>query len=143
MPKFGDRSTNKLLTCDQRLQLVFNKVIKKIDCAVICGYRNQTKQDAAFINGKSKVQFPNSKHNSFPSMAADVTPYITGRGIPWPDKKDKTFMKDVGAWYLLIGYTLAIAGEMGIILRSGADWDRDWDITDQRFDDLPHFEIVE
>jgi len=143
MPNYSKSSHNRLMTCDVRLIHVFTKVITKFDHTIICGHRIKIEQDTAFANGHSKVQFPNSKHNKYPSKAVDAGPYVTGRGIIWPDKKSKYYIKDVGAWHLFAGYVLATAGEMGIKLRWGGDWDRDWNLIDQRFDDLPHFEIVE
>ena len=34
MPKFGKNSKERLATCDERLQKVFNEVIKYVDCSV-------------------------------------------------------------------------------------------------------------
>jgi hypothetical protein len=30
---------------------------------------------------------------------------------------------------------------MGINLRWGGDWDQDWEVKDNKFDDFPHFEL--
>jgi peptidoglycan L-alanyl-D-glutamate endopeptidase CwlK len=35
---------------------------------------------------------------------------------------------------------LGIAQSMGINLRWGGDWDKDWEVQDNKFDDFPHFE---
>ena len=34
-----------------------------------------------------------------------------------------------------------VAKGMGITLRWGGDWDRDFQVNDNKFDDFPHFEI--
>ena len=41
------------------------------------------------------------------------------------------------------GFVLGIASQMGLKIRWGGDWDRDTEVKDNRFDDLPHFEIRE
>ena len=39
MAKFGRTSKNRLATCDERLQKVFNEVIKYVDCSALEGHR--------------------------------------------------------------------------------------------------------
>lgn len=133
MPSFGKTSTENLESAERDLQVVFNEVIKRFDCSVICGHRTREEQDA--IDPKfSKVKWPHSKHNFEPSRAVDVIPYP----VDW-DNTDRM--------YLFVGYVLATAQmmyDMGLIdheIRSGADWDGDTMTDDQRFIDLPHFEI--
>ena len=42
------------------------------------------------------------------------------------------------------GFVKGIAkGMYNIDLRWGGDWDNDWEVKDNRFDDFPHFEIKE
>ena len=83
---FGRRSLSRLSTCHPVLQHLMRKVIARddlpCDITVLCGYRNQAEQDAAYLAGNSKLQFPKSKHNSSPSMAVDIAPYIDG-GVSW------------------------------------------------------------
>lgn len=134
MPKFSLRSQLKLQTCHVKLQAVFEKVVKKYDCIIICGHRGKFEQDEAYEGGKSKLKFPRSKHNSFPSMAVDVAPYHADKPhIRWDD---------LGGFYMFAGYVLRVADEMGIKLRYGGDWDGDKKTTDQKFNDLPHFELI-
>ena len=130
MPKFGVNSRDKLSSCDERLQNVFNEVIKHIDCSVLEGHRSGERQDKLFDLGRTKVKYPNGRHNAFPSNAVDVTPYP----IDWEDRERQT---------LFAGFVLGTAKAMGITLRWGGDWDRDYQVQDNKFDDFPHFEIVE
>jgi len=133
MPNFGNRSQSNLATAHPELQRLFNKVIKTYDCAVICGYRNQEDQDKAFHSGQSKTPWPQSKHNSQPSMALDVVPwFFTKPNIRWEDK-DK--------FYHFAGYVQAVADQLGISIRWGGNWDSDEELHDQTFFDLPHFEL--
>ena len=130
MPYFGKKSKQRLATCDERLQKVFNEVIKYVDCSVLEGHRGQERQDKLYEEGKTKLKFPNGRHNMAPSNAVDVTPYP----VDWDDRERQT---------LFAGFVLGIARSMGVRLRWGGDWDMDFQVLDNRFDDFPHFEIRE
>ena len=128
MPRFGKRSKERLSTCDERLQKVFNEVIKYIDCTVLEGHRGQERQDKLFDEGKTKVKYPSGRHNANPSRAVDITPYP----VDWDDRERQT---------LFAGFVIGTARAMGITLRWGGDWDMDFKVMDNRFDDFPHFEV--
>ena len=128
MPKFGTRSRNALHSCDEKLIKVFNEVIKTVDCSVLEGHRNKAKQDEYYDEGKSKVKYPNGRHNKLPSMAVDVCPYP----IDWDDRE---------RFHLFAGFVLGIAKSMGINLRWGGDWNQNFEVDDNKFDDFPHFEL--
>lgn len=128
--KFSKRSLDKLKTCDERLQKIFMEVIKHIDITILEGFRGKELQNLYYEQGKSKLKFPNGKHNKMPSLAVDVAPYP----IDW---------KDSARFYYLAGFAKGVASQMGYKLRFGGDWDSDNDFKDQNFHDLPHFEIVE
>jgi len=128
MPKFGKRSRESLKTCDERLQKVFNEIIKYVDCSVLEGHRGEYDQERLFKEGKTKARWPMGRHNSSPSRAADVVPYP----IDWDDRE---------RFHLFAGFVLGIARSMGITLRWGGDWDQDWTVKDNKFDDFPHFEV--
>jgi hypothetical protein len=133
------KSKNNLATVDIRLQNLFNEVIKYFDCTVIYGYRSPEEQNDLYQIGRTKpgTKVTNidgytkkSKHNYYPSRAVDVAPYP----INFTDYK---------RIYMFIGYVLATAEQMGIRIRSGSDWDMDTEVTDQSFNDLLHFELLE
>jgi peptidoglycan L-alanyl-D-glutamate endopeptidase CwlK len=130
MPSFSDKSHSRLGTCDPRLQQVFHEVIRHFDCTILEGHRDKERQNRMVEEGRSKVRWPDGKHNTVPSMAVDVTPYP----IVWDDRERQT---------LFAGYVLATAKAMGVDLRWGGDWDSDTEVRDNSFDDLVHFEIVE
>lgn len=130
MPKFSRTSRERLESCDIRLQNIFNEVIKRWDCSIICGHRSEYDQNRAYKTGNSRLMFPKSKHNSSPSVAIDVAPYP----IDW---------NDVIAFAHFAGYVIRVAEDQGIKLRWGGDWDGDKFNKDQSFNDLPHFEIIE
>ena len=136
---FGQTSLTRLSTAHPDLQRLMHAAMAKqlMDFSVIQGHRGQVEQDAAFASKASKVQWPNSRHNSNPSLAVDIAPYP----IRWGDAKDPQRGKAIGNFYRLAGIVLATARELDINVRWGGDWNMDGDIYDQKFDDLPHFEL--
>lgn len=129
---FGRRSLDRLATCHPVLQRLMRKVIARddlpCDITILCGYRNQAEQDAAYLAGNSKLQFPKSLHNSSPSLAVDIAPYING-GVSW----DR-------AWYFklapLVKQTwlqMTEEEQDGYQLSWGGEW--------KSFVDLPHFQL--
>ncbi len=130
MPGFSEKSIAKLASCDPRLQRVFYEVVRNFDCTILEGHRDQERQNRMVDEGKSQVRWPDGRHNTVPSMAVDVTPYP----VVWDDRERQT---------LFAGYVLATAKTMGLDLRWGGDWSMDFEVRDNQFDDLVHFEIVE
>jgi len=129
MPHFGTKSKRELATCDIRLQEIAHIAIKTVDFAVIEGHRGKEKQNQAFNAGKSEIEWPNGKHNSDPSKAFDLFP----SPYDWKDRE---------AFIRFAAFILGIAAGLGYKLRWGGDWDKDWDLKDNRFNDWPHFEII-
>ena len=128
MPKFSRKSKERLATCDERLQKVFNEVIKYADCSVLEGHRSEERQNKLYEEGKTKVKYPKGRHNASPSLAVDVAPYP----IDWDDRERFT---------LFAGFVIGVARGMGITLRWGGDWNMNFEVNDNKFDDFPHFEV--
>ena len=128
MAKFGKSSRARLATCEDELQKVFNEVIKYVDCSVLEGHRGQERQDKLLLESKTKVQYPLGRHNAIPSRAADVVPYP----VDWNDRE---------RFHLFAGFVLGIARGMDINLRWGGDWNQNFEVDDNMFDDFPHFEL--
>lgn len=132
MPAFSRTSQGRLSTCTEGIQEVFNEVIKHYDCTILCGHRGAAAQMQAVATGASKTEFPNSKHNSYPSKAVDVAPYP----VDWDD---------LDRFYHFGGFVMAVAKMKDIKLRWGADWNGNMDFRDEKgkLRDFPHFEEVE
>ena len=75
MYKYGKKSLEKLATCHEDLQIIANELIKVMDVTILCGERGEEEQNKAYNEGKSKLQYPKSKHNKSPSIAIDLAPY--------------------------------------------------------------------
>jgi len=129
MSHFGKRSLKNLSEAHDDLQRLFKEVVANYDCSVIEGRRGQEEQDTLYHAKKSKLRYPQSKHNTSPSLAVDVIPYP----VDWNDKI---------RFYHFVGYVKGVADKLGIKIRCGADWDGDNTFKDQTFHDLPHFELI-
>ena len=112
MYKFSRKSLSKLETCHKDLQILFNQVIKNIDCIILEGYRDSEKQKELFEEGKSKII--KSKHNLKPSYAIDVAPYpipykwgdINYKNPPKGDELNRIIkVKKIGSSSIAIMYT--------------------------------------
>ena len=137
MPSYSESSLSKLSTCELPLQRLFLEVVKHRDNTVLEGHRGEALQHQYFLEGKSKLDWPNGNHNADPSKAVDSVPYP----IDWTKvtKEDKWA---INALCEYAGFVLGIAAMMEIPIRWGGDWDGDGDLSDQQFHDLPHFELL-
>ena len=164
MPEYSNSSKAKLRTCDPDLQKLFNFVIEYLDNSILEGHRDEKTQNQYFAQGKSKVKFPFSKHNKLPSQAVDSVPYpidwrfegaLINHIRKYLDLKPKSILniadvekeiisivENIERWFMYIGFVRGVASHMGIKLRSGADWNSDGYTSDQKFNDLPHFELI-
>ena len=134
MASFSAASKARLLTCHPDLQRLVNRVIERRDCTVVSGRRGQGEQDELYRTGFSQKKYPFSRHNSKPSEAVDVLKYHECTPhLRWDDVEGN---------YNFIGFVHGIADQLGIEIRSGADWDMDNDFSDQSFIDVAHFELV-
>lgn len=153
MNNWSQRSREQRQGCVWQLHVLFDRVLETVDCTWLEGYRHPYRQAQLFKEKKTKLL--HGKHNIFPSEAADVVPYP----VRWPKKPGfikrlwlrplKNWMKDYARLYAFAGFVQGTAvemkrhGEIDCDIRSGFDWDGDWDLHDQTFDDLPHHEIRE
>jgi len=129
MPFFSLRSRRQLNTCDDRLVQLFTHVVRQYDCTILEGHRDEERQNELYRQGLSKLRWPFGRHNTTPSEAVDVAPYP----IDWQDTE---------RFYHFSGYVQGQANALRIPIRWGGDWDRDYDLNDQTFYDLVHFELI-
>jgi peptidoglycan LD-endopeptidase CwlK len=145
MPKFSEISLSKIKTCHDDLKIILHEAIKIVDFTVLEGSRTLEQQQKYFKEGKSKLDGikQKSKHQiskeSPLSLAVDIAPYP----VDWSNNSKK-----LARFYFLAGVIISIAtklrieGKINHSIRWGGDWDRDLDFSDNRFDDLPHFELI-
>jgi len=126
--KFSERSLARLDECDPRLQRILKEAIRHVDFSILEGHRDERRQNRMYDEGRSKLRWPDSKHNKTPSLAVDLAPHPLDWG-------------NLARFAHLAGMCRGIASQMGIKLRWGGDWDRDGELSDNRFNDLPHLEL--
>jgi len=133
--RFGKNSQKRLDTCHILLQFLMKEVLSLgvVDFTIICGHRTKESQDHAYRYGRSKLKWPQSKHNSLPSLAIDIAPWVNG---------EVSFSRNHSIF--LAGIVMGVAKKERIPIRWGGNWDMDEEvITDQSFQDLLHFELME
>ena len=131
---WGPRSQHVYDTLDSRLQRLMTRLRDEAgDISLVSGHRGEIEQDQLFLSGASTKRYPDSKHNSWPSKAVDFQPH------PYPTNEKKLW----GALGYLAGRAFGLAKEEGIKIRWGGDWNGDGDLTNQKFDDLFHIEVLD
>jgi hypothetical protein len=149
---YGKQSQKSVDSCEPRLQKVcyYIKDVLKIDHSVLEGHRGEVKQNEYFysVPQRSQTKWPNGKHNRFPSSAVDVVPYVripgVRGGIHWhnPDKKiQELYIKEMVRFAAI--FQMVAWLKFGVKTRWGGDWDRDWSLMDNKFNDYPHHELDE
>ena len=129
MPNFSKRSLASFNTVHPKLQKILIEAIKRTDFCILEGHRDKETQDMYFKNGRSKLKWPNGEHNKMPSRAVDVCPFP----IDFTNRD---------AFIALASVMKEEAERLGIKIRWGGDWDNDGDWKDERFSDMPHFELA-
>ena len=136
MYKFSNSSKKKLESVRSDLQIVLNEAIKVIDFTVVYGLRTTIEQQMLYAQGRTTpgkiVTYldgvtKRSKHQD--ALAVDLAPYP----IDWDNHK---------RFILLAGYIQGIANQLNVNLRWGGDWNRNNIMEDQRWNDLPHYELL-
>ena len=133
--KFGERSAGHLATVHPKLSVLCEHALEScpFDLTVTCGRRSKEDQEKAVREGRSKVHWPNGNHNTKRetdlARAVDIHPYPID-------------FSDTRRYHVLAGVMLALASMANVKIRWGGDWDGDGDLTDQSFNDLPHFELA-
>lgn len=115
--KLSELSEKRLADCHDDLKKIVHELVKEMPIGVICGFRGEAEQNAAFKRGTSKLKFPHSKHNKIPSLAVDIAPLP----IDWEARGRFVDMREK---------FLEVASRLGIKIRT-ISWD------------LVHFELVE
>jgi len=133
---WGERSLRIRRGLHPKLLTVFDAALYYRDIALLEGHRDEDTQNFYYTTGKSKVQYPNSKHNVYPSRAVDAIPYPFNPEW-WNVERYFYVWCEWGSW------VKGLAAGKGIKLRWGFDWDGDFDLKDQTFYDGPHFELCE
>ncbi len=127
---WGTRSLQRRGSVRPELQKIADLAIEMspFDLTFTEGHRNERWQIAFYAQGRTSpgsivtdVQWPHGTHNAVPSNAMHLDPYPIN-------------YKDTDKYVLMAGvvWAAAVVLELNDHLRWGRDWDRDFDLTDQR-----------
>lgn len=125
------KSSARLATCHEDIQKVVLKLLEVMPIGVTCGHRGKDEQDRLYLEKKTQVLFPASRHNSYPAMAVDLVPIVNG-SYDFNNREQLCYMA---------GMAMGIAYSLGIKLRWGGDWNQNNLVADNKFDDYYHLEI--
>ena len=139
MPAFTSaRSTRVLGELDERLQAVCNKAIRRIDFSLISGLRTTQEQQALYFANPPRSHIDGvvkrSKHQAGVYGKAGAFDFIPSPFTTWGDTQLFT---------AYASFIIGIGHGLGIPLRWGGDWDRDFRWRTNAFNDLPHIELVD
>jgi hypothetical protein len=157
---FGRGSRAELDTADSRLQRLARWVLIAKDHSVLKGHRQKAEQNAAFDSGASKLRWPDGKHNGLPSKAIDVQTYPRPAPLEFGGDPDKMSVRELRdevkrlrrqfrdqplreEQISLLGIYKGVALAFAIPIRTGDDWNRDGELSDNGWDDLFHIEVDE
>lgn len=123
---FGKRSLTNLQGVHPDLVKVCHRALElsDIDFTVIEGLRTYQRQKELVAKGASKTL--NSRHLT--GHAVDIAPYP----IDW-NNRDR--------FIALSKFMFQAAKELNVKIRWGGDWNENGDWKDEKFSDLPHFEL--
>jgi len=143
MSHWGPRSRVVYATLHPELQLLCDTVLQYHDCSLIWGSRDEEEQNDLYERKLTRLKYPFSRHNKVPSSAVDKVPYVRPYGAIMGNRPEdlKYFYRFAGV-VLAIAYMLYMNREMKYRIRWGGDWDSDYDLDDQTFNDLYHYELI-
>lgn len=145
MKQWDARSLKQRDTLIGSLRLLMDDALRVSDVPfqLVQGARTVEEQQRYFNEGKSKV---NPKAYPDRDKLYAAAKHVTGPGMPLSravdiiiDVKGKEY--DKAHMCYVAGVMLAIARLRSIPVRWGGNFDRDGQILEQDFDDLPHFEL--
>lgn len=145
--KYGAASKNHLAGVTPDLRSVFMEGINLADIQIIDGVRTFAEQERNLATGASTTL--NSKHLPQPpdnlSRAVDAVVYP----VEWANlEKGFEAVKRVDPGlkvlehFWMLGMLAGIAHMKGLKVRQGIDWNSDGDFSNQKFNDMPHTELV-
>lgn len=139
MPAFGRGSLRQRATIRDELKETLDAVVAIYDISILEGRRSWARQGELLRQdppattlqpGESKHNPPTEGDETWLSDAVDIAPHP----IDWDDTNRFCYMA---------GLVIGVGSRLGHKIRWGGNWDQDQIIlTDQSFDDLPHFEYL-
>lgn len=155
MNKLSTSSKKKLATCHPLLQALVAKVLHWVDVGVTAGERGEKTQNALFVAGNSQLRYPDSKHNTSPSIAVDLVIYHPKFGYLYGGDEQLLYIRRVTGctvaharcWIMMQYAELNTlmqleARKQGYQLRWGGDWGKPDGFLTTKLVDVFHWEIA-
>jgi len=131
-------------TLHPNIQQVLDKALADdLDITLLYGHRTPQEQYEIWCQGRTKPGAivthkdgikDKSMHNYFPSLAMDIALFdSSSTPVDW---------KDLSRFFYLGGRIVQIARDLKIPMRWLGDADGDTNIKEEKFIDLPHFELI-
>jgi peptidoglycan L-alanyl-D-glutamate endopeptidase CwlK len=123
--RFSQKSIDKLNSVDPKLKFLAEEVLKisPFDFGITEGFRDRTRQNALFNEGKSNCDGINTLSKHQQGLAIDIMVYDENSKGTWQEKY----------YYQVAGVFKAVAKQMNINIRWGGDF--------KSIVDMPHFEL--
>ena len=140
---FSARSVKQLITCHEDLRTLAHEALKHsdIDFGIFEGHRSLERQKELYKAGKSKLNGENGlgPHNYSPSRAFDIIPYVNGKVT-----QEFSVYAYIGGVFTTVARHLYDQQLISHRIRWGGNWGKTGSaFTDQRFNDLPHYELID
>ena len=145
---FGKRSNANIDTCHPDLQLILREALadSDVDFSVTEGHRSTERQIFLHSIGKSTRDGVSrlSKHQSSPSMAADIVIYTKLKKYRKRVAYDWSHLAHVSGVMTATAKRLYRQGRVTHLIRWGGNWNKNGILKlDQSFQDGPHFELYQ
>ena len=143
---YGRRSLEVQGTIHPHLIQIFDLVLEHMDHSLLWGFRGEEDQNRMVKEHKSYLSWPNSKHNTLPSLAVDAAP---GKMVRTHSDISPTWTinwQDHETFNQFGFFVLGVAAGLAIPIRWLGDGDQDY-IPNNRdgkknFYDAAHFELI-
>lgn len=140
MNKWSSKSQAQYDTLHLDLKTLCDAVLIVHDCSILYGNRGKELQNQLFADGKSTLKYPDSKHNTLPSIAVDLLPYRR-HWNPYGQGSDK-YSAYFSGIVLGIAERLLFEGHMKYKIRWGGNWSTIRNKDFASFYDAYHFELL-
>lgn len=113
--RWGSRSKARLSECHPAFEAWADEVLRRMpfDLSITVGHRGKESQNEKFDKGLSRLRWPRSRHNTTPSLAIHLVPWVNG----------KIDYEDEAKWLKMGAVGLQVAIDHGLKMTWGGNWD--------------------
>jgi peptidoglycan L-alanyl-D-glutamate endopeptidase CwlK len=149
LPSFSQRSLERRAGVHPDLCRLADRAVLRFDCTVLHNGGVRSPELQLDLYNQKLTKTLDSKH----LMQMDGWGHALDLAPWWPDEPHVRWPGEEGIseaerierwrrWSAFGGYMMGLAEWMGINVRWGQDWDRDWNFAEHSFIDSPHWELL-